>query len=174
MKLSPPPARLGLGCHFSLCFASSRASERSRLFCRYDWPLTVCAELWSGPGLTRPGWKSAASRARTLRLGERTCSESQNWQGSWSVDVRRDANLSPAVCLGRTSRLGFASVPNGVAPQQQMCRQAIAGRQTKDDLGHLGRITILLAPEGLQRPIRAQLQRYCGPVRLRCRLPARL
>src|SRR4029077_10212409 len=31
-----------------------------------------------------------------------------------------------------------------------MCRQTITGSQAKDDLSHLGRIAILLAPERLQ------------------------
>jgi hypothetical protein len=78
-------------------------------------------------------------------------SESQCRQGPRSVDVCRDANLSPAFCIGCTSRLGFASLPNGVAAQQEMGGQAITGSRTKDDLSHSGRIAILLAPERLQR-----------------------
>lgn len=80
-------------------------------------------------------------------LGARIRSESQRRQGSRSVDVCRDANLSPALCIRCTRRLGLASVLNGVTAQQEMCRQTIAGSQTKDDLSHLGRIAILLAPE---------------------------
>jgi hypothetical protein len=40
---------------------------------------------------------------------------------------------------------------HGVTAEQKMRRETIAGRQTQDDLSHLGRITILLAPERLQR-----------------------
>ena len=68
----------------------------------------------------------------------------QAWTGS--IHVCRDADLSPAFCIGCTRRLGLASVLNGVAAQQEMCRQTIAVSQTKDDLSHLGRIAILVAP----------------------------
>jgi hypothetical protein len=84
-------------------------------------------------------------------LGARIRSESQSRHGSQRVDVCRDANLSPAVCIGCARRLGLASVLNGVAAQQKMCRETIAGSQTKDDLSHPGRIAILSAPERLQR-----------------------
>ncbi len=67
-------------------------------------------------------------------------SELQCRQGPRGVDVCRDADLSPAFGVGRTSRFGLASVLNGVAAQQKMCRQTIAGSQAKDDLRHLGRI----------------------------------
>ena len=55
-----------------------------------------------------------------------------------SASAARAASAWPAYC-------------NGVAAQQEMCRQTIAGSQAKDDLRHPGRIAILLAPERLQR-----------------------
>jgi hypothetical protein len=50
------------------------------------------------------------------------------------------------ICIGCTNRFGFGSVLNGVAAQEHMRRQTIAGSQTKYDLSHFGWIAILMAP----------------------------
>jgi hypothetical protein len=52
----------------------------------------------------------------------RSRSELQSGQGSRSLYVRGDANLSPSFCIGCTSHLCLASVLNGVTAQEQMCR----------------------------------------------------
>src|ERR1700738_1056508 len=77
-------------------------------------------------------------------------SESQCGQGRGGIDVCRDANLSPAFGIGGARRLGLGSVLKGITAQQEMCRQTIAGSQTKDNLSHFGRIAVLMAPVRLQ------------------------
>ena len=57
----------------------------------------------------------------------RLVSELQCWQGDGGVDVRRNANRLPAFCVRCSRRFGLAGVLNGVAAEQKMCRQAIAG-----------------------------------------------
>src|SRR5260370_39523434 len=78
-------------------------------------------------------------------------SELQCRQGPGSIRVCRYADLSPAFRIGGTHRLGFPGVLNGVTADQKMCRQTITNSQTKDDLSHLGRIAILMAPARLKR-----------------------
>jgi hypothetical protein len=75
----------------------------------------------------------------------------QSRQRSWSVHVGRDADLSPPFCIGCTCCLGLDSELNGVAAQQKMCRQTIAGSQKEDELGYLDRIAGLIAPVRFQR-----------------------
>src|SRR5215467_2694486 len=72
--------------------------------------------------------------------------ESQRWQGSRGDDICRYANFFPAFCIGSTRCLGLAGVLNSITAQQQMCRQTIAGGQTKDHLRDFGRIAVLSAP----------------------------
>jgi hypothetical protein len=55
-------------------------------------------------------------------------SESQCRQGCRSINVYRDAYLSPAFGIRRTRRLSLARVLNGVAPQQQVCGKMIGKR----------------------------------------------
>src|SRR5712691_9405520 len=73
-------------------------------------------------------------------------SESQSGQGCFNVDICRDANLLPTFCIGRTGCLGLTSELDCVTAQKEMCRQAIAGSQTKDDLSQPHRIVSLLSP----------------------------
>ena len=82
--------------------------------------------------------KAAGLGTLEFTLGPLVRSESQSRQGSRSVDFCRDADLSPAVCIGSSRRFGFASLRNGVTAQQEMRGQTITGSQTKDDLSHLG------------------------------------
>jgi hypothetical protein len=74
------------------------------------------------------------------------------------VDVCRNTNLSPVFCIDCTCGLALAGELYRVTPQQQICRQTIAGRQTKDDLSYLDRIesqgpsrTSALRPRALGR-----------------------
>jgi len=46
----------------------------------------------------------------------------------------RDVLGPPTFCIGCARRLGLASILNGVAAQQEMCRQTIAGGQTATSL----------------------------------------
>ena len=73
-------------------------------------------------------------------------SESQSRQYGCSVDVRRDADLSPAFRVGCAHGLGLAGVLNRVTARQQMRRQTVAAGKAQDNLSHLGRIAGLLAP----------------------------
>src|SRR5260370_7900218 len=57
-------------------------------------------------------------------------SELQSRQESRSLDVRGDADLSPAFCIGCTSPLGLASGLNRVPAQDQRCRHTIPGTHT--------------------------------------------
>jgi hypothetical protein len=52
--------------------------------------------------------------------------------------------------LNRDHIAAIASLTNRVTAQQKMCGQTIAGSETKNDRCDLGRVAILLAPEGLQ------------------------
>src|SRR5215469_13537276 len=84
-------------------------------------------------------------------FGYRFFLESQCRQGLRSVDICRYANFFPAFCIGSTRCLGLASVLNSITTQQQMCRQTIAGGQTKDYLLDFDRIAVLSAPQRLKR-----------------------
>ena len=84
----------------------------------------------------------------------------------------------PALRIGSTRRLGFACVADGVAADQEMCREMIATSQTKNNLSHLGRIAILLAPERLQclddrADGRFLIREQIGCVLVRTRAPVR-
>ena len=81
--------------------------------------------------------KAAGLGTLEFTLGPLVRSESQSRQAR-CVDICRDADLSPAVCIGSSRRFGFASLRNGVTAQQEMRGQTITGSQTKDDLSHLG------------------------------------
>ena len=77
--------------------------------------------------------------------------ESQCRQGFRGVDVCRYANFFPSFCIGSTRCLGLTGVLNSITAQHQMCRQTIAGGQTKDYLRDFGRIAVLSAPQRLKR-----------------------
>jgi hypothetical protein len=91
-----------------------------------------------------------ATVAKKLFSGYRFL-ESQCRQGFRSVDVCRYANFFPAFCIGSSRCLGLAGVLNSITAQQQMCRQTIAGGQTKDNLRDFGRIAVLSAPKRIKR-----------------------
>ena len=50
------------------------------------------------------------------------CSESQRRQGPSSVEVCRDADLSPAFSIGCTGGLRFSRELHGIAAEQEVCR----------------------------------------------------
>src|SRR4029077_11443640 len=77
-------------------------------------------------------------------------SESHIRQCAACVEVGRHADVSPALCVGCTGRLGVAGVLCRVAAYQEMCRQAIGGSQSKDDLSDLDWVAGLVAPVRLQ------------------------
>ena len=77
--------------------------------------------------------------------------ESQCRHGFRGVDICRYANFSPAFCIGSARCLGLAGVLNSITAQHQMCRQTIAGGQTKDYLRDSDRIAVLSAPQRLKR-----------------------
>jgi hypothetical protein len=69
------------------------------------------------------GTQNPLSSGCRLLIG---CFQNRN-AGGQGVDVGRDADLAPGLCIGCTRRLGLASVLNGVTAYQKMCRQTITG-----------------------------------------------
>jgi hypothetical protein len=62
-----------------------------------------------------------------------------------SVERLTSRRIRGARCFGLAYKL------NGVAPQQEVCRQTITGSQPKNDLRHFVRIARLESPVRLQR-----------------------
>src|SRR6516225_10972124 len=89
--------------------------------------------------------------------------ESQCRQGFRGVDVCRYANFFPAFWIGSTRCLGLTGVLNSITAQHQMCRQTIAGGQTKDYLRDFGRIAVLSAPQRLKRLDKGPLRMARSP-----------
>jgi hypothetical protein len=112
-------------------------------------------------------------RAVEYRVEHALRSELQCRHGPGSIRVCRYADLPPAFRIGGTRRLGLAGVLNAVTADQKMCGQTITSGQTKDNLSHLGRIAILMAPARLQRLDHAAHGRFIVREQIRSSLFAR-